>query len=52
MIFLIVLDVCTLYKDLGKADLAKLILESYAEKYSDVMDESIRHEIEKNLSNV
>jgi hypothetical protein len=52
LVFLIILDICTLYKEMGKEDLAMLILESYAEEYSDVMDEAIRYEIERNLLNI
>jgi len=52
VVFLIILEICTLYKELGKRDLAMLILESYAEEYSDVMDETIRYEIEKNLLSI
>ncbi len=49
IVFWIVLDLCSLYKLLGKPDLAKLILDSYAEVYRDEMSENIRHELEKNL---
>ena len=52
LVFLIILDICTLYKELGKEELAMLILESYAEEYSDAMDETIRYEIERNLLNI
>lgn len=50
VVFWIILDICVLYKELGQTDLALEILRSYADTYGDVMDESVRHEIEKNLS--
>lgn len=50
LVFWIILDICALYKSLGKADLAKEILDSYVSTYGDVMDEEVRNEIERNLS--
>ncbi|MCR4435270.1 MAG: hypothetical protein QHH06_08020 [Clostridiales bacterium] len=47
--FWIVLDLCVLYKNLGQVELAKDILESYRNVYSNMMDETIKVEIEKNL---
>lgn len=50
LVFWVVLDICVLYKSLGQIDLAQEILSSYVESYSDVMDVSIKDEIERNLS--
>lgn len=47
--FLIVLDICVLYKDLGQKEMALDILNSYYDIYGDVMDISVKEEIEKNL---
>ncbi len=49
LVFWLVLDICALYKQLGKADLAKSILEGYIIEYGSVMSENVRNEIEKNL---
>lgn len=49
LVFWIILDICVLYKALGQAELAREILESYAASYGDVMDESVKAEIERNL---
>lgn len=43
--FWIILDICALYKTLGQIELAREILENYA----NVMDESVKAEIERNL---
>lgn len=49
LVFWIVLDMCVLYKNIGQAELAKDILESYITSYGDIMDEAVKSEIEKNL---
>ncbi len=49
MLFWIVLDVCTLYKQLGLAALAQSILEGIVEKYEAVIKPEIKEEIIKNL---
>lgn len=49
IVFWIVIDICVLYKALGKQDLAREILESYAQSFGDVIDDSLRLEIERNL---
>lgn len=49
MVFWLVLDICVLYKELGQVELARDILVNYVDKYKDVMDESVRLEIERNL---
>jgi tetratricopeptide (TPR) repeat protein len=49
LIFWIVLDICVLYKNLGQIDFAQEILSGYVDGYSDVMDSSVREEIERNL---
>ncbi|NTV88795.1 MAG: hypothetical protein HGA22_00290 [Clostridiales bacterium] len=49
LIFWIVLDICVLYKELGQKTLAMDILSGYAERYSDIMNEDVRMEIERNL---
>ncbi len=49
MLFWIVLDVCTLYKQLGLAPLAQSILEGIVEKYEAVIKPEIKEEIIKNL---
>lgn len=49
LVFWIVLDICVLYKSLGQIDFAHEMLSSYVDSYSDVMDSSIREEIERNL---
>ncbi len=47
--FMVILDICTLYKKLGQAVLAKNILESYIVTYGDIMNDDIKNEIIKNL---
>lgn len=47
--FWIVLDICVMYKELGQREMAFDILNSYYEVYGDVMDISVKEEIEKNL---
>ena len=49
LVFWIVLDICVLYKSLGQIDFAHEMLSGYVGSYSDVMDSSIREEIERNL---
>jgi len=49
MIFWIVLDVCTLYKQLGRMELARNILEGMVEKYGTIIQPEIKEEIIKNL---
>lgn len=51
LVFWLVLDICTLYKQLGKVDLAKNILEGYISEYGSVMSKDVKDEIEKNLLN-
>jgi hypothetical protein len=48
--FSIVLDICAMYKDLGKKELAAYILESYALSYTHLMEEDIRLKMEEILS--
>lgn len=48
--FWIVLDICVMYKDLGQYELAFDILNNYHDVYGDIMDVSIKEEIENNLS--
>lgn len=50
--FWIVLDICVIYKALGQYELAYDILNSYDDVFGDIMDVSIRKEIENNLSNI
>jgi len=47
--FWIVLDICTMYKELGQKEMALDILNGYYEIYGDVMDVAVREEIERNL---
>lgn len=49
LVFWIVLDICVLYKSLGQIDFAQEILSGYVGGYSDVMDSSVKEEIERNL---
>jgi asparagine N-glycosylation enzyme membrane subunit Stt3 len=49
LVFWIVLDICVLYKALGQVEFAHDILSSYVGSFSDVMDISVKDEIEKNL---
>lgn len=49
MIFWIVLDVCTLYKQLGLNDLAVAILEGTVAQYGDIIRPEIKVEIMNNL---
>lgn len=49
MIFWIVLDVCTLYKQLGLMELARNILEGMVDKYGTIIQPEIKEEIIKNL---
>ncbi len=49
MVFWIVLDICTLYKELGLNELAYSILESVAQRYGNELKPEIRTEIINNL---
>lgn len=49
VVFWVVLDICVLYKQLGQVDLAKDVLNSYLSEYGEIMNETVRHEIELNL---
>lgn len=46
---LIIIDICSIYKELGQSDFAKFILEDFKEKYKKVIDASIIKVIEDNL---
>lgn len=50
--FWIVLDICVMYKTLGQYELAFDILNSYYDVFGDIMDVSVREEIEDNLSGI
>jgi hypothetical protein len=52
LVFWIVLDICVLYKSLGQIDFAHEILSSYVGDYSDMMEVSVREEIERNLLSI
>ena len=47
--FWIVLDICVLYKNLGQAELAYDILNSYHDTFGEMMDASVKEEIEYSL---
>ncbi len=49
MVFWIVLDICTLYKELGLNELAFNILDSVAQRYGSVLKPEIRTQIINNL---
>ena len=49
VVFWLVLDICVLYKQLGKSDLAKDILESYVTNYGSIMNEEVKIQIINNL---
>jgi len=49
LVFWIILDICVLYKAMGRVDLAREILESYVNNYGSVMNETVKSEIERNL---
>jgi hypothetical protein len=49
VVFWLVLDICVLYKQLGKSDLAKDILESYVTDYGSIMNEDVKTQIISNL---
>ncbi len=49
MVFWVVLDICTLYKELGLNELACSILSSVAQRYGNELKPEIREEIIKNL---
>lgn len=48
--FWIVLDICVMYKALGQRELALDILNSYYDIYGEIMDVSVKNEIESNLN--
>jgi len=48
----IILDICVLYKALGQSELARDILENYFCTYNELLDNSIKAEIESNLLNI
>ncbi len=50
LVFWVILDICVLYKEMGQIELAKQILESYVELYGNVMDQQVRDEIMRNLT--
>lgn len=50
--FWIVLDICVLYKNLGQVELAYDILNSYHDAFGDLMDTSVKEEIESNLLDI
>jgi hypothetical protein len=50
--FWIVLDICVLYKNLGQAELAYDILNSYHDAFGDLMDATVKEEIESNLLDI
>ncbi len=50
--FWIVLDICVLYKNLGQVELAYDILNSYHDAFGDLMDASVKEEIESNLLDI
>jgi hypothetical protein len=52
MIFWIVLDICTLYKQLGLSDLASSILEGLVNDYGSVIQPEIKDEILNNLKQI
>ena len=49
VVFWLVLDICVLYKQLGKPDLAKDILESYVANYGSIMNDDVKAQIICNL---
>ena len=49
VVFLIILDICVMYKELGQVELAKEILEGYVTNYGSVMDISVKTEIERKV---
>jgi tetratricopeptide (TPR) repeat protein len=50
LVFWIILDICVLYKSLGQVELAAEILEGYISNYGELMDDSLKMEIERNLA--
>ncbi len=50
--FWIVLDICVLYKNLGQVEFAYDILNSYHDAFGDLMDASVKEEIESNLLDI
>lgn len=49
LVFWIVLDICTLYKQMGQKLAAKDVLHNFSEAYQDVIDSQMVKEIEDNL---
>jgi uncharacterized membrane protein len=49
--FLIVIDICSLYKDLGQVELSKDLLGNYIGDFGEYMDDA-RYEIERNLLSI
>jgi len=49
VVFWIVLDICSMYKQLGQAELAKEVLESYINQYGNFMDEVVMCEMRRCL---
>jgi len=49
VVFWLVLDICVLYKQLGKSDLAKDVLESYVTNYGSIMNKDVKAQIINNL---
>ncbi len=50
--FWIVLDICVMYKTLGQYELAFDILNTYYDTFGDIMEASVKEEIESNLFNI
>lgn len=50
LVFWIILDICALYKESGQVELARDILSNYSDNYGDIMDASIKAEIESSLA--
>ncbi len=50
--FWIILDICVMYKSIGQMDLALDILNSYYDIYGDSMENEVKEEIVKNLTEV
>ena len=49
LVFWIVLDICSLYKNLGQVDMAREILNGYAQTYGEIIDSTVKCEIEKSF---
>jgi len=48
--FWIVLDICTIYKNIGQAELAKSILQSYMDEFGLLMSEEVKQQILQGLN--